>query len=408
MCKLVTSFAFLILVQQLVGQVPLNEKKGTTFMYYYQKGEEYYESKQYEQALSNYNEALTIYPYHAPSYLSRAITKEKLNDVNGALQDYTLTLELNPDQFDPLFSKALILFHQKKWELAKRDFTQLLALPNKETSSVFFKQDRFSGDIMGVVTTQGTGKSHIFNYLGLTELELNECEKAITHFDSAIYYNPEEANYYVNRGRCLESVSSYARAIDDYEKALALNPTLSIAEHNLSILKRSTGNADEAERILNEVISKNPDLPFPYAERAYHHAGQGRYTNALRDYDRAIQLAPEEAEYYVNRGAIYEKLNDWKKAYADFSVAVQLDENMERAWLSRANLLYQVGRFREAIEDYDIALFKSEDYSTAFYNRGLAKHRLGLYQEACDDLKKAAALGFEIPIKIMDKICHAK
>ncbi|HNP97102.1 MAG TPA: tetratricopeptide repeat protein, partial [Cyclobacteriaceae bacterium] len=101
------------------AQIPVNEKKGSSFMYYYLEGEKLLEEKKYDEALANFNEALNLYPYHADSYYSRAGILEKRGDVDGALRDYTIYLELKPDQFDALFSRALLLLSLEKWELAK-------------------------------------------------------------------------------------------------------------------------------------------------------------------------------------------------------------------------------------------------------------------------------------------------
>jgi len=388
-----------------LAQVPVNDKQGSSFMYYYLKGEQYFDSRMYQEALMNYNEALILYPYHPDSYFSRATTKEKLGDVDGALIDYTIYLELRPNQYDALLSKALILFSQKNWKLARRDFQLLLQLSPGETQSIFFKQDPISLSVNDVFTTNNYNKSDLFNYLGLTEMELGELTIANIHFDSAIANSPLDANYYVNAGKCYEQLKDSVSAFRHYKRALELNPEHAVAKQNMSHLKRMSGEDAEAINLLNEMIDHNPSFHFAWAERGLYYFHRQEYDKALLDFNQAVALADDDASYWLNRGKVNEKLGHWEIAYSDYTKAIEKDENLEKAWVARANLLYQLKRYHEAIDDYDVALFKSGDYANALYNRGLAKFQISLYTEACEDLKKASASGFDIPKNVDQKIC---
>jgi len=388
-----------------VAQVPIEKKESNNFMFYFLRGEELFKAKAYSEALVNYNESINIYPYYPEAYFSRAVIRERLNDQEGALRDYNIFLELKPDQFDALFSRALLLFNQKKWDLAKKDFTRLLTLPAGETNTIYYRQDLFTENVNRVFTTQGSNHAYIFNYVGLTHMELKDFDNALICFDSATYYNPNDADYYVNTGRCYESMGKVEEARISYLTAIEINPNHGLAKHNLSIINRNSGDSSGADGILEEVISKHPTLPYPYAERALTETNRGEFRKALRDYDEAIRLAPTEAEYRLGRGIVKEKLKDWAGAYDDFTEAIHLNEKLEKAWLNRANLLYKRGQYVEAIKDYDIALLLSDSYGIAFYNRALAKNKLGRDAEACEDLKNARSLGFDVRAQVFSKIC---
>ena len=388
-----------------LAQVPINQKESSGYMYYYEKGERLLSERKYDEALVNINEALNINALHPDSYYTRGAIKEKLNDKEGALRDYTIYLELNPDQFDALFRKALVNFDLKRWPQANADFKQLINLPAGETTSIYFRQGQFAEGANQVFTSQGMNKAHLFNYLGLTAFEMKEYVIALIHFDSAISHNPDASNYYVNTGRCHEALEQFDKAKTDYQTALTINPDHQLAQHNLSILNRKYGTIEEASQLLDDVISKNPDLPFPYAERAYHQMNNGELDKALADYNKAIELSPDVAGYWLSRGMVNEKLNNWKGAYRDYSQSIVLNEKDEKAWLARANFLFNQGDYNEAIKDYDVAIVLYASYGTAYYNRALAKNKLGMNTKACADLKLAHALAFEVPAKVMNSIC---
>ena len=51
----------------------------------------------------------------------------------------------------------------------------------------------------------------------------------------------------------------------------------------------------------------------------------GRYENAIKCYDSAIELDPEEAMYPANRAMVYLKMKKWAEAESDCSTAIGLD-----------------------------------------------------------------------------------
>lgn len=53
-------------------------------------------------------------------------------------------------------------------------------------------------------------------------------------------------------------------------------------------------------------------------------ARQGKLQEALKDYDRAIELVPSAADPHLNRGAVYESLGRLEEALKDYDVVLPL------------------------------------------------------------------------------------
>ena len=399
------TFCILLQASPLWAQLRPEQKQSPHFMFYIEKGDQLFNEQNYADALMYYNEGLHRYPYYAEAYYARAVTKEKLNDPQGALVDYTIFLEMKPDHYDARFSKAMLLFEQENWNLAKADFKQLIRLPAGPTSSVYYRQDRHTHDIDHIFTNQGTGKSHLYNMVGLIELALGDHQNALTYFDSAIYLDPNQADYFVNIGQCNEAMGKVQDAIAAYQNALHLNPNHGMAMHNLSVLNRQLGASEKAIALLNEAIAKNPDLPYPYAERAYEAMEKGEFYKALNDFNQAIRLAPTDADYWLGRGILNGKLHRYEAAYNDLSQAVKLDDSLLKAWVNRANLLFQWGKYSQAIEDYSVAIYLDDQYAIAYYNRALALQKMGKNKEACEGFKTAHALGQPVKPKLFEQVC---
>jgi tetratricopeptide (TPR) repeat protein len=403
---MVRNLFFLLTIPGLgISQIPVNEQKNSNPRYYYEQGEELFRKHAYEDALVFYNQSIILNPLYADAYYARAVTKEKLEDVDGALVDYTLACELQPTHFESLLGRAILRFKLEKWSQAELDFRVLLTMPPGETTSIFFQQDAFAAGVTKIFTAQGANDAYLHNYLALTLTRLNKFDSAIVHFDSAFLLSPE-ADYLVNKGICLQSLDKAADAKEMFERALQLDPDNGIAKHNLGVLSSHQGEPAKAEQWLNDAIDSNPHLPYPYAERAYYELMSGDFIKSIADYSRAIEIDPRDAGYWLNRGIAKEKISDWAGAFSDYSAALQLDKQHEKAWFNRGNLMYRLRKYEEAIKDYDIAIQIHPAYGHAYYNRALSKHYLSMNDKSCDDLNLAAANGFDVNPKVRARICQ--
>ncbi|MBL7857617.1 MAG: tetratricopeptide repeat protein [Cyclobacteriaceae bacterium] len=373
----------------------------------YEQGKAAHLANRYSEALTLFNQCIRMEPTFADAYFSRASVREQLKDLRGALTDYSIFIELNPDDAEALLARGLLRYKLTQYDLAKQDFQKLLNTPPGETTTIFYRQSPYGGGTDKISTTQGGGKAYLLNYLGLCDAKLQHQDQAILHYDSAIRLEPNEADYYVNRGLSKEQRNDLAGAVQDYEKALALQPNHPLAQHNLALLTAQQGNGKAAEAKLTEIIENDSTMLFAYIERGYQRFESGYYKGALEDYNYALKIDSLNAEVWLSRGITKEKLKDFSGALYDYTKAIDLEENMTKAWLNRGNVLTKLTRYKEAIDDYTVALTYDAGYASAYYNRSIARQRLKQSAEACEDLKKAENLGMVVDKKMKDKICES-
>ncbi len=127
-----------------------------------------------------------------------------------------------------------------------------------------------------------------------------------------------------------------------------------------------------------------------------------QYKEAIKDYDKAIELSPKTAVIHKN---VNLKPEQYLKAVNDSNKAVKL----ARYYSSRGSAQYQLKQYQEAIKDYDKAIklshykkkiyknFKSKHNKVIelpmYYSaRGSAKHKLKQYKEAINDYDNAIEL----------------
>ncbi len=83
---------------------------------------------------------------------------------------------------------------------------------------------------------------------------------------------------------------------------------------------------------------------------------QGRWEEAIAEYNKAIELDPNLAIVYNNRGAAYFETGQYDLAIADFNKAIELAPNLAMAYANRALTYTVLGMDTEAEQDVEIAV----------------------------------------------------
>ena len=82
----------------------------------------------------------------------------------------------------------------------------------------------------------------------------------------------------------------------------------------------------------------------------------GLYDLAIANYDKAIQLEPNNTHAYNNRGLAKAALGEYFAAISDFDKAIQLKPTSAGTYYSRGNAKLNLGQAFAAISDYDKAI----------------------------------------------------
>jgi tetratricopeptide (TPR) repeat protein len=137
----------------------------------------------------------------------------------------------------------------------------------------------------------------------------------------------------------------------------------------------------------SSVISAAPDAWSPYLMRGYCSAKQGSYSAAIADYEKSMQLAPQEAAVYnafawLLATALDDKVRDGAKAVTMAQKAVEITEGKDTNYMDTLGATFaEAGRFEEAVATQEKVLsLVPKDID----KKDLAemKVRLGLYKKS--------------------------
>ena len=153
-----------------------------------------------------------------------------------------------------------------------------------------------------------------------------------------------------------------------------------------------SGRPDAAIEDYNKAIVLNPHSAAAYNYRGLSYMDLGNYKKAIEDFSFAIQLKPDNITGYINRGLAYSELDDVQKAKKDLDHAIRMEPRNEFAYLNRGRLYAKSGYFEEAIKDYDMVLMINPRISMAYAGRGVNYAALKDYEKALKDLHTAIEL----------------
>ena len=130
-----------------------------------------------------------------------------------------------------------------------------------------------------------------------------------------------------------------------------------------------------------KAIELDPDYEKAYIQRAMAYTKLEDYENAAADFDRAIVFNEKDPGLYYYSGMAYHLQGKNNLALSKLNKAVDMKNNFLEAYQVRSVVLIELERYQEALEDCQKCLKIKED-EKGFYNLAQVYEKLGMYSEA--------------------------
>ena len=245
---------------------------------------------------------------NASNSYSKAIETKEDADYLKAAKEFQQVYALSPRDTSYLDNAALVYYFGKDYDNSIKLYEELLALNYTGITTVFVATDKASGEDV----VYGDKKAMDLQVkLGLAQNpreEKKESRREMIFKNLAQNYsdrgNNEKALEIISKGRT-EFPSSYSLLIDE-----------------ANIYYKAGDNAKFKER-LEEAIRLNPTEPTLYYNVGVMNMDQKNIDEAIKNFEKAIELKPDYADAYNNIGAaIIEKaapiIDEMNKSLADF------------------------------------------------------------------------------------------
>jgi tetratricopeptide (TPR) repeat protein len=139
----------------------------------------------------------------------------------------------------------------------------------------------------------------------------------------------------------------FDRAIEEANKAIAIQPAFSLAHDRLGQCLEALGKSSEALAAYSRAEQLEADAEEPSAWPSYHVGSllrqNGKLDEALAALERAVRMDPKHAEVQYERGAVLERLGRIEEARAAVEKAVRLEPGRAKFHYALARLQRRLG-----------------------------------------------------------------
>jgi protein O-mannosyl-transferase len=168
-----------------------------------------------EDAIDNYNKAITIAPAEFSLYSNRGVAYAALGRYQMAIEDYNKSIRLEPNHADAYANRGIAYTSLGQFHLAVKDYNVAIQL---------------KPDLIMAYIGRGVNYTHLGQY-----------RLAIEDFHKAIHLRPDFPLAYNDRGGAYTALGQYQLAIEDYNEAIRLKPDLTDAYIGRGIAYLSLG-----------------------------------------------------------------------------------------------------------------------------------------------------------------------
>ena len=136
-----------------------------------------------------------------------------------------------------------------------------------------------------------------------------------------------------------------------------------------------------AHEFIELALQQNPRHQRAWTVSGFMNAEKGRMDAAVRDFEKAVALKPDDADTLFNLGFILQRTGKHPEALERFQRAVELNAFLDRAWYGMGLSLFKLGRYQEAAAKFAEAARLQPMNPYAAYQLAAAWAQLGERQK---------------------------
>ncbi|HEX8474230.1 MAG TPA: tetratricopeptide repeat protein [Pyrinomonadaceae bacterium] len=349
----------------------------------------------------------------AEEFHQRSFTRLTERDLDGAIADADRAIALKPDYVDAYTHRSNLQMMKGRVDAALADISKAIEL-NPELVQAYVQRGRMrmmKNNMDGALEdfNNAIGRGHrsdeIYAARAQIKMMTNDVEGAIQDFSAAISLNPKRVGSYNGRATARMyakdedgALADYGYVIEQYEQQAQerkkegkpatkapvfdmRSPTIvtpettaqgqasgqkkeKISTHEVVVKHINPGSLESVEQIENTM-----NVAAAYGGRARILGKRGQWDAALKDYNKAIEINPDEFVMYFNRGYGWREQGDLKAALADFNKAIEIQPQSAFNYLERGLTLLLMGRDADAQKDFDQLLKLNPSMQTALEKR---------------------------------------
>tara|TARA_Y100001968_G_scaffold41545_1_gene31655 strand:+ start:484 stop:2163 length:1680 start_codon:yes stop_codon:yes gene_type:complete len=232
-------------------------------------------------AIQEYSKAIESDSKDGNAFYFRAIARMKLGDNTGSVEDLRQAIKINPLNKGDEDARNLINYQLDD------DYE----FPELATDIL--------GTMLSLYPNIAPKDSFEYKLRGITRGQRKDLKGAISDLTTSIEMcSPGSsliADLYVDRGNYKDVLGESTSAINDYSKAIEIDPTLGRAYYERGVAVRDAGNENKAIDDFTKSIELDPNFALAYRNRGSIKYRNSDMKSACEDWKKAADLGDEDA-----------------------------------------------------------------------------------------------------------------
>lgn len=205
-------------------------------------------------------------------------------------------------------------------------------------------------------------------YFHLANVEMLDGNRDLAreHYAKALNYGFDSTEIYRNLAADAEELGNYSEALSYYDKIIAkdkMNAYAKIRKTNIFI---AMDKYPEALKSSENLMETSPDLPVSYQLKFAILCDMGRFDDAEKVLDRAVEMFPDDGRFDFDRATIYGAKGENDKAIKILDEMEITEYNESAVLVKKAKLLLSDLKIDEAIEVLEPLYAKTQDAEAAY------------------------------------------
>lgn len=306
-----------------------------------------------------------------------------------------------------ILRKPAAICYQRAHEMAPDDFRWPYLL------GLVLEHKNF-GDAGGLHWLQVAAKldpnyTTVFIQLGYTLNRHGKLAESIIAYEKALELDPSSSAILCGLGQAQLSQGDHIAAISNLEYAVQLAPDDRYIHTTLATAYTHAGFRDRAQETLEQSRSMGPRNQYPdpvrikvlllgvssvsCLMRADQYFLAGEYLSAIKDYEMAVQVVPNDPNIRFDLAKAYWLINQKENALLHMTKGVELDDSRVYVHIQLGRMMMNQRKFERAVHHFHRASIHDPEKSHIHELLAIAMSHNGQTHDALKNFGRASELG---------------
>jgi tetratricopeptide (TPR) repeat protein len=314
---------------------------------------EYWYEGDIEQTAQQMKDYVEIKPENATAHNIIGLDHYTKQLYDAALDEFRIAEELDPDEPQYSYNKALTLVRLERYDEAEEALENTTGLKEGEYLRQIYaeliplnrakglynaghdamrKGDRIRAiDLFKSALRIRPDMVEAYVNLGVLYRTWNDTNKQIKYFKEAVRLKPDAPDIHYNLGLAYFDAEMYPKAMEEFTWAIELDSYHRMAHFKLGMVFHIAQNYADAAAEFQRCLEIYPKWFDAHLNLGTSYLKTGNVDGAIEQFEEAVKLRPSSAEAHYNLGEAYMRAKEFDKTAALFQKALEIDPAHKQA-----------------------------------------------------------------------------